>query len=146
MNSDIHAFTPFRVFCIVSGIILYDAIAFKSEDVSREFVEKKSVMRGNQKYSVVCAQEIFQQIKCLNVKVIGGLVKNEKIRTLKQNEKEIESSFFTATEFPEFVMLDCRREVKMGQELRDTHFATVNVDHFGIFLYDFKNRLVVIKL
>ncbi len=86
-----------------------------------EAVKEVAVVRDDNKASLILLEVFLQNVERNDVKVVGGLVENEKVRLLHQNRQKIEPSAFPSAKSRNLIVQHIVREEKTAQKRGVVH-------------------------
>lgn len=72
--------TPFAILCVVSGEIVYYAIAFEHKQMVYHFIHEITVVTYDYDTAGEVGQILFKYLQSLYVKVICRLIKHQEVR------------------------------------------------------------------
>ena len=102
---------------IVAGEILDFSVSVEYEQVVNDLVHEVTVVADHDDTAGEVHEVFFENLECLDIQVIGGLVENKEIGILHQYRTEVELALLTTREFIDVVVLLFRCEEKMLQKL-----------------------------
>ena len=92
-------------------------------------------------------QVFLQYLECLDIKVVGRLIENQKVRIPHQHRTEIELALLASTQLIYVVVLFLWSKEEELQELRSRHvLAITQVDIIGNLCNDINHLLVFLEL
>ena len=110
-------------------------------------VHEIAVVTYNDNATGKILQVFLQYLECLDIEVVGRLIKNQKVRIPHQHRTEIELAFLASTQLIYVVVLLFWSKEEELQELRSRHvLAITQVDIIGNLSNDINHLLVFLEL
>ena len=122
---------PIAPIGVVTGEILYIALAIKNKNVVYNLVHKIAVVAHHNNAPLEVAQILLEHLKGFNIEVVGGLVEHKEVGRRHQYSAEIEPATLATAELAHIIILLRGGEEKMLQKLRCCETLSADVDNLG---------------
>ena len=97
-NDTIDAQTPFFIFFVIGEVSLKPfnmTLAFIGENMGCDAIEEEAIMRDNNCATRKIHQSLFKRAQCIDIKIIGWLVKQQNIGTALKHFSKMHAITFT---------------------------------------------------
>src|SRR5690606_22053778 len=130
----------------IARIILNNAFPFKNKQVFHQPIHKIAVVGDYNQTTRKIVQKLLKGIQGHDIKVVGGLIQNQKIGVFDQYQQQLQPSQFSPAQVSNKCVLLLRGESKFIQELTDGNGRSAGkCHHFGNFLYQVNKPFSLIE-
>ena len=111
------------VFAVASDEVLHETVPAEYEKMVHQLVEEMAVVRYYYQRAAELLQIFFKYVERHDVKVVGRLVKNQQVRLLHQDRKQVETAFFSSAELLYLVVQHFMREKETVEQPGVVHYV-----------------------